>query len=264
MLSARAVRLGAYLGVLSLMAWGSTLVGAAEQGQDAVMAALQTLQKGVTSYTASGKSTMSRGDRTFEMALKVVAKAPGMYKETTSSDRMGERSTVCDGKTVWMPMGREGGVRSIDRAAVAKALGIEDPATLYMPREPICLARPFLALNAETIKYVGKEKMGDMDVYVFEGLAKWPERGRRDEGAEPFWPKQKLMISATDGLLRSITTFDREGVGSRVVTYTDVKVNPTVEDATFAFKAPAGTSVEGATEATITQMQAAIEAAKKP
>jgi len=83
-------------------------------------------------------------------------------------------------------------------------------------------------------------------------------------GGEPFWPRQKLMISAQDGLLRSVATYNREGEEFRVVTYTDVKINPAVEDDVFAFKAPVGSSVEDATQATIDQMKAAMEAAKKP
>lgn len=263
MLRGRALKVGACVVVLSMLAWSSPAARAAEK--DDVMKALQALQKEVESYTASGESTATWGDRTFEQTLTVVAQAPGKYKETTTSERRGtqvERATTCDGKTVWLPAGREGQIRSIDRAAVAKALAIEDLTTMYLPRDPIDLANPFLALNADTIKYNGREKMGDMDVYVFEGQAKWPARQRRE--AEPFWPRQKFMIGANDGLLRSVTTYNREGAESRVVTYTDVKINPTVEDEVFAFKAPVGSAVEDATQTTIDQMKEAMEAAKKP
>ncbi len=265
MLRGRALKVGMGVAVLSLLAWSSPAARAAEK--DDVMKALQALQKEVKSYTASGKSRATRGDRTFEQTLTVVAKAPGKYKETTTSERMGtqvERATTCDGKTVWLPVGREGQIRSIDRAAVAKALGIkdEDVKSMYLPRDPVDLANPFLALNADTIKYSGREQMGDMDVYVFEGQSKWPARQRRE--AEPFWPRQKFMISAKDGLLRSVTTYNREGAESRVVTYTDIKINPAVEDDVFAFKASAGSTVEDATQTTIDQMKAAMEAAKKP
>ena len=259
MLRGRALKVGMCVAVLSLLAWSSPAARAAEK--DDVMKALQTLQKEVKSYTASGKSTVTRGDRTFERTLTVVAKAPGKYKETATSERMGERATMCDGKTVWLPVGREGDIGRIDRAAVAKALAIEVLASMYLPRDLIDLANPFLALNADTIEYNGREKMGDMDVYVFEGQSKWPARRRR--GAEPFWPRQKFVISAKDGLLRSATSYNREGAESRVVTYTDIKINPAVEDDVFAFKAPAGSMVEDATQATIDQMKAAMEAAKR-
>ncbi len=261
MLRGRALKVGMCVVVLSLLGWSSPAARAAEK--DDVMKALQTLQQEVKSYTASGKSTVTRGDRTFERTLTVVAKAPGKYKETATSERMGERATMCDGKTVWLPVGREGDIGRIDRAAVAKALAIEVLASMYLPRDLIDLANPFLALNADTIEYNGREKMGDMDVYVFEGQAKWPARRRRGE-SEPFWPRQKLMISAKDGLLRSVTTYNREGVESRVVTYTDIKINPTVADDVFAFKAPAGAIVEDATQTTIDQMKAAMEMAREP
>jgi outer membrane lipoprotein-sorting protein len=260
----RVLKVGACVVVLSLLAWSSPAARAAEK--DDVMKAVQTLQKELKSYTASGKSKFTMGDRTFEQTLTIVAKAPGKYKETATSERNGtqvERVTTCDGKTVWLPVGRGGQISSIDRAAVAKALGIkdEDAKNMYLPRDPADLANPFLALNADTIKYNGREKMGDMDVYVFEGRSKWPARQRG--GAEPFWPRQKLMISAKDGLLRSVTTYNREGAELRVVTYTDIKINPTVEDDVFAFQASAGSTVEDATQTTIDQMKAAMEAAKK-
>jgi outer membrane lipoprotein-sorting protein len=268
MLGGKALQVGACVAVLSLIAWSSPAArAAAPEGKDAAMKALQALQKEVKSYTASGNSKFTRGERSFEQTLTVVAKAPGKYSETAKFERRGtqvERVTMCDGKTVWLPMGRQQQVSSIDRAAVAKALGIEaeDVNSMYLPRDPIDLANPLIALNADTIKYNGMEKLGDMDVYVFEGQSKWPARQRRD--AEPFWPRQKLMISAKDGLLRSSTSYDREGAESRVVTYTDVKINPVVEDGVFTFKPPADAAVQDATQATIDQMKAAIEAAKKP
>ena len=266
MLRGRALKVGACVVVLSLLAWSSPAARAAEK--DDVMKGLQALQKEVKSYTASGKSTATMRDRAFEQTLTVVAKAPGKYKETTTSERRGtqvERVILCDGKTVWLPAGRDGQIRSIDRAAVAKALEIndEDVKSMFLPRDPIDLANPFFALNADTMKYNGMEKMGDMDVHVFEGQAKWPARQRRGQG-EPFWPRLKLMISVKDGLLRSVTTHNREGAESRVVTYTDVTINPTVEDEVFAFKAPEGSPVEDVTQTTIDEMKAAMEAAKKP
>jgi outer membrane lipoprotein-sorting protein len=72
------------------------------------------------------------------------------------------------------------------------------------------------------------------------------------------------MISVTDGLLRSVVTLDREGAESRVVTYTDVKVNPTVEDEVFAFKPPEGVAVDDVTHTTVDQMKAAMAAAETP
>jgi outer membrane lipoprotein-sorting protein len=263
-----ALKVAACVAVLSLLALSSPAARAGEQtnapeGKDAVMKALQGLQKEVKSYTASGKSTVTFGDRTFEQTLSLVAKAPGMYKETATSERQGtqvERVTTCDGKTVWLPAGRQGQISRIDRAAVAKALDI-DMKDLYLPRDPVDLANPFLALNADTIKYDGTQKMDDADVYVFEGLSKWPVRQRGQ--TEPFWPRQKFMISAKDGLLRSATTYNSEGAESRVVTYADIKVNAPVEDSVFAFKPAEGAAVEDATQATIDQMKAAMEAAKK-
>ena len=263
MLRGRALKVGMWVAVLGLLAWSSPAARAA--GKADVMKALQTLQNEVKSYSANGQSKFTMRERTFEQTLTVVAKASGKYKETTKSERMGtqtERATTCDGKTVWLPAGRDGQIRSIDRAAVAKALGIQDVKSVYLPRDPIDLANPFLALSADTIKYIGQEKMGDTDVHVFEGQAKWPAMRRRE--AEPFWPRQKLMISAKDGLLRSVTTLDREGAESRVLTYTDVKINPPVADDVFAFKAPEGAAVEDATQATIDQMKEAMAAAKKP
>jgi outer membrane lipoprotein-sorting protein len=266
-----ALKAAACVAVLSLLAYSSPAARAAEQtnapeGKDAAVKALQALQKDVTSYTASGKSTITFGDRTFEQTLSVVAKAPGKYKETATSERAGntvERVTVCDGKSVWLPVGRQGQISRIDRSAVAKALGIkdEDVKDMYLPRDPVDLANPFLALNADTIKYDGTQKMGDVDVYVFEGQSKWPARQRGD--AEPYWPRQKFMISAKDGLLRSATTYNRDGDELRVVTYTDVKINPPVEDDVFAFKPPEGSAVEDATQTTIDEMKADMEAAKK-
>ena len=41
------------------------------------MKAVQTLQKEVKSYIASGKSTFSMGERSFEQTLTVLAKEPG-------------------------------------------------------------------------------------------------------------------------------------------------------------------------------------------
>jgi outer membrane lipoprotein-sorting protein len=289
MLPGRSLRAGACVVVLSLMAWSSALARAADQaaapaaapavapaaapaaapaGKDAVVAALQALQKDVKSYTASGKSTFGMGDRSFEQTLALIAKAPGKYKETSTSDRGGtqtERVTLCDGKTVWLPARRDGPIRTIDRAAVAAALGIkdEDMKNLYLPGEPIDLANPLIALKADTIKYDGKQKMGDADVYVFEGEAKWPMRQGRG-GESSFRPKQKLMIDATDGLLRSVTTYSQEGDAMRVVTYTDVKVNPAVEDSVFEFKLPEGGTVQDDTGATIAQMQPPVPAPTNP
>jgi outer membrane lipoprotein-sorting protein len=171
--------------------------------------------------------------------------------------------TTCDGKSVWLPMGQQGQISRIDRAAVAKALEIkdEDMKNMYLPRDPLDLANPLLALNADTVKYSGMAKMGDMDVYVIEGQSKWPLRQRGE--TEPYWPRQKFMISAKDGLLRSATAYNRDGAELRVVTYTDIKINPAVEDDVFAVKPSADSAVEDATQTTIDQMKAAMEAAKK-
>ncbi|MGI8908644.1 MAG: LolA family protein [Candidatus Sumerlaeaceae bacterium] len=127
------------------------------------------------------------------------------------------------------------------------------PEMQPMLRKPVTDLNPVTLLEPASLKFQGKGDIAGEPVYHFEGTTstQFLPQGK------PVQRKMEAWISAKDGLPRK--TIETVGASVGTTVYTNVEINPKLDESEFKFTPAAGVQVIDAT----TQMKAMEEQEKK-
>lgn len=141
------------------------------------------------------------------------------------------RSTVCDGKNVYMINHENGNV-------IRQNYNPESFETL-----DVGVILDSLWARHSELKVLDDEKVGGRDCFKLEGTDDWND----DEGSE-----DDPMINITrhvywfdkeTGMLIKMAGYDKKGTEAQVREYSNVKINPDIKEDRFAYKAPANVNL---------------------
>ena len=110
------------------------------------------------------------------------------------------------------------------------------------------------------LKYVGKETLGDEAVYTVQGIIFGDIKGNAGRrgplsSAGITANKIRMSIGAEDGFLRSMEMIDGRGKSILTLTYTNVVLNPDLDDRMFVYVAPPGSTITDMTPLTLERVK---------
>ena len=190
--------------------WDKLKSMTADMEMNVVVAGLSTKMKANVEFINKPDKELFRMEATMEMDVG------GQKME-------GNSTTVYDGEfiyTVNEMMGQKTAVKQ-EPGAIAQS-----PAGKHMFKS--------LMENNE-LKVLPGEKVNGKDAFVIEAVPK-------DTAQQPF-TKMKLFLVKENGIVVKMLGYDNAGSEFMTTVYSNIKINPKIDESRFVFKAPAGVQV---------------------
>ncbi|MCM8783837.1 MAG: outer membrane lipoprotein-sorting protein [Candidatus Omnitrophica bacterium] len=147
--------------------------------------------------------------------------------------------TISNGEIMWQHLPFLKVASRIDLASLKKEFG--DAYFAYSKED---ISKPLKDTEESSIKYLGKEMMGENECFVLEAE---PKQGTTQE--IPF-SRLKVWIDTTLGIERKTVFYSPEGKEVFSRSYENISVNIPIADTEFEFYPPEGTEVIDVTEET--------------
>jgi outer membrane lipoprotein-sorting protein len=186
-----------------------------------------------------------------KMTSDVVFAAPDKFRMENTMEGMpaGTNIVISDGETVWTHMPTMGMTQKIDIKRVKETLGEDHPlgAGMSPNQQSANFSDPFGGFAADSIEYLTTEPVGGVDCHVFEATITTPPGMEKAMGMMA--PrKAKIWLSKDDGMLRRQILFNSDGTRMMEMTYTDVQINPEVDESLFEYTPKPDENVMDVTE----------------
>jgi len=94
-------------------------------------------------------------------------------------------------------------------------------------------------LEEDSIHYLGKEQLGNVEVLVFEGKQSMLRAPRNSKGPG----KGRVYFSGNDGILRKLVTYDHQGNETGSQTFSNIHLDSSISAKDFEFTPPDGTQI---------------------
>jgi len=254
---------------LSLPALGTALLVMSAYGPAAadekaeVMERIRKLAEDVRSFKAKMTVRTAMMGSTVTWRGEVTVKKPNMYKSVMNMNLggvPGEQVTISDGRTQWIYQSQMKMVMKLDLKRLEEA-GVGEYQKEKAGKD---ITKPFMGIDRESIRYLGKESLDGREVYVFEGKPKGSFRGlKMGEGGVSPPARVRVWVGAKDGLLYKEVFYNDKGTEMMSVEFEEVHVNVPIGDEEFSFTPPEGTQVVDMTEGTLNILKALKGAEKE-
>jgi len=130
------------------------------------------------------------------------------------------------------------------------------------------IAKPFEGLPMDSIKFIEKKTVDEIDVYVFESTIPNAFPSSPNQPMPPLLPqKMVLLLNVESGLPYKIRMFGKDDSLMMEQTYSNYRLNIPIDDSEFEFSPPEGVEVMDMTKGTLNmmrQMQGSQQAAPTP
>ncbi|MCH7995546.1 MAG: outer membrane lipoprotein carrier protein LolA [Planctomycetes bacterium] len=191
-------------------AWGNLKSMTADMEMNVVKAGTSTKMKGTVEFVNKPDKELFRMEMTMETDFG------GQKMEGTST-------TVYDGEFVYMVNEMFGQKTAIKQKPGAMA---QSPAGKHMFES--------LMENNE-LKVLPSEKVDGKDAFVIEAVPK-------GTGPQPV-ARMKLFLMKENGIMVKMLGYDSAGSEFMTTVYSNIKINPKIDESRFVFKAPDGVQV---------------------
>lgn len=241
---------------------------------DEVSADMAAKAKKLDTYSADFESSMNMGSMLMNFGGTMQGKGKQM-RMTTNIDMMQQKIAMLmildKDSMMWMDMDMMG-MKQVMKMDMTKMAALQEEMMGMMPGGLGGLGgmgggmqgdpREMLEMMKKTmdITYIGKEKLGDEDVYVFNATMK-PElleemnksidqSGAADMGMDfaNMMGASKMKFGVADGFPRSMEMMDKAGTPWMTQTYKNLKFNEPMDDALFTYTPAEGVMVMDMTE----------------
>ena len=190
--------------------WDKLKSMTADMEMNVAVAGTSTKMKGTVEFVAKPDKELFRMEMTMETDFG------GQKMEGTST-------TVYDGEFVYMVNEMFGQKTAIKQKPGAMA---QSPAGKHMFES--------LMENNE-LKVLPSEKVDGKDAFVIEAVPK-------GTATQPF-TKMKLFLVKENGIVVKMLAYDHAGSEFMTTVYSNIKINPKIDESRFVFKAPDGVQV---------------------
>ncbi len=210
-------------------------------------------------WTADMTMKMSTQSMTMEWTGDVINKGKQSASNMTMEmmgQKMSMRSVADNDGIMWTEINMAGQIQVMKMdAETAKKVLEESGGMSGLPMSGDMDATQFLKNILDTYQLTaeGKEMLGDVEVYIISatvgddlkaGLD--PEGVMQDAGFS--LEKMKLAFGVKDGFVRQYEMMGNDDMPAMTMNYTNVKLNPELDDAVFTYTPPEGAMVQDVAE----------------
>lgn len=237
-------RLLSFLLVFSLCLSVCSWAGSSDDIQKIVSRA-----EGIKCYSQTMTMSMSMMGSQMTFNGKMWVKDSKMRMEMTIPPANMQQTIIYDGKMTYTYMPAMKMVQTMNTAKIKEVLG-EDFASGMGGQGPQSEVNPFQGVDKATLAYLGEEEIAGEKVDVLEGkLAGDMEKMKEMMPVVP--EKAKFWVAQSDGLPRKSAFYGKDGQEMFSQQYSDVSINPKMDDSLFVFETPEGAQVMDMTDAVI-------------
>lgn len=190
--------------------WDKLKSMTADMEMNVAMAGTSTKMKGTVEFVSKPDKELFRMEMTMETDFG------GQKMEGTST-------TVYDGEFVYMVNDMMGQQTAIKQKPGAMA---QSPAGKHMFES---------LMEKNELKVLPSEKVDGKDAFVIEAVPK-------GTAPQPF-TKMKLFLVKENGIMVKMVGYDHAGSEFMTTVYSNIKINPKIDESRFVFKAPDGVKV---------------------
>ncbi len=191
-------------------AWGNLKSMTADMEMNVAMAGISTKMKGTVEFVNKPDKEL------FRMEMTIESNMGGQKME-------GNSTTVYDGEFVYM----------LNEMMGQKSVVKQDPGVIAQSPAG---KRMFEGLKEKNeLKVLPSEKVDGKDVFVIEAVPK-------GTGPQPV-ARMKIFLAKENGIMVKMLGYDNAGTEFMTTVYSNIKINPKIDESRFVFKAPDGVQV---------------------
>lgn len=190
-----------------------------------ILSQIQSVSQEIKTYSANFDMQMGKGQEALKFKGNVKCKSPNKVKMelNLTSPKKAKQLTINDGQTVW---------KYIPEEKVVYKQQVNLPSTknasLNMDGN---LKNPFKDIQEGTLKYLGRDKIDETTVYVFEGSVK------KELSAQQAYilDTAKVYVGVKDGLLRRFVIYTVKKDIAMFEEFKDIKIDIDIPNEEFTF-----------------------------
>jgi outer membrane lipoprotein-sorting protein len=202
----------------------------------------------VKSYHQNSKMSMNMMGNQMEITGEMWVHDGKMRMEMTMPPGNMKQIIVSDGALTYTYMPAMNMVQKMDMKKIREALGADAAKKIGGPVAGND-ADPFQGLDKSSITYVGSEELNGEKVDVIEGAVAADKDAMKDMPMMP--EKARYWVATSDGMPRKMVFFGKDGQEMLSQEFSNVTVDPKMDESLFVFKAPEGAQVMDMTDGVI-------------
>ncbi|OGV44975.1 MAG: hypothetical protein A2X46_17555 [Lentisphaerae bacterium GWF2_57_35] len=215
--------------------------------EDQVQSILKRAE-GIKRYHQNSKMSMNMMGNQMEITGEMWVNDGKMRMEMVMPPANMKQIVISDGSFTYTHMPMMNMVQKMDMKKIREALGADAAKQIGGPGAGSD-ADPFQALDRSSIKYVGSDELNGEKMDVIEGTLASDKNAMKDM---PMMPERaKYWVSIDDGLPRKMVFYGKDGQEMLVQEFSQVEVDPQMDESLFVFTTPEGAQVMDMTEGVI-------------